>query len=87
MKRILFFIAFVLVSCSCGENKQEPEGTEIQVDPVQENYGTRVALQSAVTHVQPMTGIVLWNTSGSVKKSYVQLEYAYMLYSDVCCLP
>ena len=84
MKRILFFIAFVLVSCSCGENKQEPEGTEIQVDPVQENYGTRVALQSAITHVQPMTGIVLWNTSGSVKKSYVQLEYAYMLYSDVC---
>ena len=84
MKRILFFIAFVLVSCSCGENKQEPEDTEIQVDPVQENYGTRVALQSAVTHVQPMTGIVLWNTSGSVKKSYVQLEYAYMLYSDVC---
>ena len=31
-----------------------------------------------------MTGIVLWNTSGSVKKDYVQLEYSYMLYNDVC---
>lgn len=44
----------------------------------------KVALHSEITHVQPMTGIVLWNTSSSVKKNYVQLEFAYMLYSDVC---
>ena len=44
----------------------------------------RIPLQSSVTDVQPMTGLVLWNTSGSRDKDYVQLEYSYMLYSDVC---
>ena len=46
--------------------------------------GIRVPLQSAITGVQPMTGIVLWNTSSSNKKDYVQLEFSYMLYNDVC---
>lgn len=31
-----------------------------------------------------MTGIVLWTTSSAKTKSYVQLEYSYMLYNDVC---
>jgi len=31
-----------------------------------------------------MTGIVLWSNSDARRKSYVQLEFSYMLYSDVC---
>lgn len=45
----------------------------------------RVALQSEITGVQPMTGIVVWNTNtGGRKQDYVQLEFSYMLYNDVC---
>lgn len=45
----------------------------------------RVALQSEITGVQPMTGIVVWNTSGAARVAdYVQLEFSYMLYNDVC---
>ena len=50
----------------------------------EEEYGVKVPLEATVTHVQPMTGIVLWNTSSAVRKSYVQLEFSYMLYNDVC---
>ncbi|MBR4409625.1 MAG: DUF4832 domain-containing protein, partial [Bacteroidales bacterium] len=31
-----------------------------------------------------MTGIVLWNDNDHKKDSYVQLEFSYMLYSDIC---
>ena len=80
MRRFLLLLALGLGSCSCGD-KPEPEPGPGS-DPAE--YGTRVPLQSAITHVQPMTGIVLWNTSGSNKKEYVQLEFSYMLYNDVC---
>ncbi len=44
-----------------------------------------VALQSEIKHVQPMTGIVLWDDSDalSVAGSSIQLEYSYVKYSDV----
>ena len=67
MRRFLLLLALGLGSCSCGD-KPEPEPGPGS-DPAE--YGTRVPLQSAITHVQPMTGIVLWNTSGSNKKEYV----------------
>ncbi|MBQ6762837.1 MAG: DUF4832 domain-containing protein [Bacteroidales bacterium] len=78
MKKLFLLMSLALVSCSC-ENKTEPESGQKPAE-----YGTRIPLQSSITHVQPMTGIVLWNTSGSVKKEYVQLEFSYMLYNDVC---
>lgn len=53
------------------------------VDEEYPNY-QRVALQSEITNVQPMTGIVVWNTSGNNKKDYIQLEFSYMLYNEVC---
>ncbi len=68
-------------SCAC-EHKEKPEEPENPENPSEE--GIRVPLSAELTHVQPMTGIVLWNTSGSRNKSYVQLEFSYMLYSDVC---
>ena len=79
MKKLLLLLSLALASCSCVEkNTPEEPGT----DPAE--YGTRIPLQSAITHVQPMTGIVLWNTSGNNKRDYVQLEFSYMLYNDVC---
>lgn len=47
-----------------------------------------VSLQSQITKVQPMTGIVLWanshnNTPLKTEDDYVQLEYAYVRPSDV----
>ena len=80
MKRLFLLLALSIASCSCNE-KSAPE-PDSGSGPA--GYDTHVALQSAITHVQPMTGIVLWNTSGSNKKDYVQLEFSYMLYNTVC---
>ena len=84
MNKTAFSLLAVLAmaSCACGA-KQEVPGPVDPVDP-EENYEIHVPLKSQITHVQPMTGIVLWNTSSAVKKEYVQLEFSYMLYSDVC---
>lgn len=38
---------------------------------------------SKVTHVQPMTGIVLWTTNERVNDSPIQLEYSYMTYAQI----
>ena len=84
MKRLFILLALGLASCSCGEDPNLDPGSESGSESGPAGYDTRVALQSAITHVQPMTGIVLWNTSGSNKKEYVQLEFSYMLYNAVC---
>ena len=84
MRRSFFLFLLILGVCACG-NKPVPDdgsGPDDRVDSGE--YGTRIPLQSTVTHVQPMTGIVLWNTSSNNTKAYVQLEFSYMLYSDVC---
>ena len=86
MKRIFLLLALVMGSCAC-EEKPTPDpipNPEPEPDPTPVEEAVRVPFQSSITHVQPMTGIVLWNTSGSVKKEYVQLEFSYMLYNDVC---
>ena len=88
MKRLFILLALGLASCSCGEDPNLDPGSDPGSNPGSESgpagYDTRVALQSAITHVQPMTGIVLWNTSGSNKKEDVQLEFSYMLDNAVC---
>ncbi len=84
MKRLFPLMALIMGSCACEE---KPTPTPIPIpepEPTPVEEAVRVPFQSEITHVQPMTGIVLWNTSGSVKKDYVQLEYSYMLYNDVC---
>lgn len=40
-------------------------------------------LKSSVNTVQPFTGIVLWTDNDQNNTSAIQLEYSYMLYSDV----
>jgi hypothetical protein len=42
-----------------------------------------VPLNSSITSVQPMTGIVLWTDNHKNKKDAISLEYSYMLYNSV----
>lgn len=44
-----------------------------------------VAYQSAITNIQPFTGIVLWadNEYSDTYRDAIQLEYSYMKYSDI----
>jgi len=42
-----------------------------------------VSLTSRITHVQPMTGIVLWSTSERNRTEAIQLEYSYMRYNTL----
>ncbi len=42
-----------------------------------------VPLRSRITHVQPMTGMVLWASSEHARTNAVQLEFSYMKYGDV----
>lgn len=64
-------------------NPQPLTSSASVAEPKLDGY-TRTKLNSEVTHVQPMTGIVLWNDNDHKKDSYVQLEFSYMLYSDIC---
>ena len=42
-----------------------------------------IPLKSAITQVQPMTGIVFWADSDDNRTAAIQLEYSYMRYSDI----
>ncbi|WP_250846672.1 hypothetical protein [Aquisphaera insulae] len=42
-----------------------------------------IPLKSKVTHVQPMTGIVLWSTNEAARTSPIQLEFRYFGYDEV----
>lgn len=68
--------ALMMVACTVSHNNAEVDYTTFD----------RVPLKSEIVNVQPMTGIVLWNTHGksSSSKDKIQLEYSYMLYNDVC---
>lgn len=48
-----------------------------------ENDFLDISVKSSITHVQPMTGIVLWTDSNNRQTDAIQLEYAYMKYSDI----
>ena len=76
IQRILYIITiFAAISCT-------PTGTQ----PEDYSDFERIPLKSKIENVQPMTGIVLWTTNGrsATFKDKIQLEFAYMLYNDVC---
>jgi len=82
MKRFLLgLMPFLLAACACGQDPTEtPDGYG---DSDFADY-TSVPLKGEVTDVQPMTGIVVWAESSATRKDWVTLEFAYMLYNDVC---
>ncbi len=43
----------------------------------------KVAFQSKITHVQPLTGLVLWTDNEHVATAPVQLEFSYLKYSSI----
>lgn len=81
-----------VVSCNMVDSQNGTEQEEGQVPeqaPGPEiDFSTfeQVPLQSKVENIQPMTGIVLWNTHSMSSSSpkYLQLEYSYMLYNQIC---
>jgi len=42
-----------------------------------------IQIDSEITEVQPMTGIVLWTTSSHKNTDAISLEYSYMLFNEV----
>ena len=81
MKRfwiLMTLAASMIAAAGCTPAAQQEEG----------EYGhlTRIPLQSKVKNIQPMTGIVLWHNNSKcvTDKDKLQLEFAYLLYSDVC---
>lgn len=90
MKRLAFIFS-LLFAFSCTENGTSDVVTP-EEDPWDEAGGrysqeyddyTPVAIESKVTKVQPMTGIVTWAENG-YKKEWITLEFSYMLYNQVC---
>ena len=93
-KHVLILLAtLALASCSCEKTEtalkpyQSAEKTEAQPQeeeqPVPEGE-VRVPLSAQITGVQPMTGIVLWTDNSHRTKDYVQMEYTYLHYNDIC---
>lgn len=77
MKHLFFcLLPFVFAACAC---------TDMEEDHRYDDYSVVVPVSSSLTRVQPMTGIVVWQeNSDSRDRSWVTMEFAYMLYSDVC---
>ena len=72
-----WILPLLALACACGR-QQNPGEAEPDLSEF-----TAVPLKSSVTKVQPMTGIVTWSDS-EYDTDDVQLEFAYMLYNDVC---
>lgn len=87
LKNIFLFVffAFFLISSSC-----QPVNIDDNPDDKRNNqlYGFKtVPLQSEITSVQPMTGIVFWPSQAASRHNTfgksISLEYSYCLPSDV----
>ena len=71
-----FFIMLSLFSCHDTEAKHEME------EPDFDGF-VKISLQSQITGVQPMTGIVLWADNAKRNTDAISLEYSYMQYKDI----
>jgi hypothetical protein len=72
--KITFLAAGILIFAGSGFTQTETS---------EENGFQTIPLQSRITSVQPMTGIVLWEELNNKDTDAIQLEYSYMRYNDV----
>ena len=85
MKKFLFLAAlFAAFACTPADSQNGGNNNGTEQPEVSYADFERVPLKSEIKNVQPMTGIVLWNTHSKVNTNNIQLEYSYMLYNDVC---
>jgi hypothetical protein len=70
---LLLLVPVILTLTGCKDADNDGQDDDYQSIP----------LQSSITNVQPMTGIVLWTDSDDRDTDAVQLEYAYMAYNDI----
>lgn len=73
---------YVLVLSANDSELSGWDSVTIIVESENDDYQS-IPLQSAITSVQPMTGIVLWTDSDYRDTDTIQLEYAYMAYNDI----
>lgn len=76
-------VIMLIMLTACGSSNGDPSDPE----PTNSNNTfTAIPLQSTINNVQPMTGIVFWTENASALAGLgdsVQLEFSYLLYSDV----
>ena len=53
------------------------------IEPPPNDEFKDISIQSSISHVQPMTGIVFWADSGRNSTSAIQLEYSYIKFSNI----
>ena len=75
-----------LVACGSSNNNESPATSKPDADPITTSDFTPISLKSTINNVQPMTGIVFWADNSSALDNLgdtVQLEFSYILYSDI----
>lgn len=84
--RLVYLLLSALLLAACAPKANDPltpaSTDSIIPEPEDLDPGlTPVTLSSAITHVQPMTGLVLWTTHSKLKtyKDVISLEYSYCL--------
>ncbi|MGD0111158.1 MAG: DUF4832 domain-containing protein [Armatimonadota bacterium] len=87
MRRPVSFVSLALIVAAWAATAVAAESG--QASPAEDTVpiaGGRfhpVRLHSRITHVQPMTGIIMWEDSENSHTDAIALEYSYMRYSDV----
>ena len=82
MKRLALPVLILALLSGCTKEEVSPR-VPVVVPPELEEYAI-LPLQPRDAGLQPMTGIALWTDNEQAGTDAIQLEYAYMLYSDVC---
>lgn len=79
-KKYLIYLILVLglLSLLNCKNPAPSQNNNSNEDPE-----LNITLQSVITKVQPMTGIVFWTDSEHNGSEIIQLEYSYLLYNDI----
>jgi len=83
MKKIILntlIIVCLFMACGGGDDDM---GSNSDDDPQQMEPVLNEGGVSSFTKVQPMTGIVVWDTNFSANPEAHSLEYSYMLYEDI----